>query len=105
MRISIGLVLYECRFRSNRSRTGLLNEMRATISSPDAVIAPLIHSRVNYRQLCLGLIDYPPHGTRGHAIDTGLVVASVKQMVGERIRSCAMHWPEDEMLQTTVTRA
>lgn len=84
---------------------GLLNELLATRGSPDAVLAPPIQSLVNYIQPRLGLMDYPTHRQQGHAIGTGLIEATVKQLVGQRLKGCGMHWCEDGATAITALRA
>lgn len=84
---------------------GLLNELLATRASPDAALAAPLQSLVNYIQPRLGLMDYPPHREKGHAIGTGLMEASVKQLVGERLKGCGMHWSEAGATHMTALRA
>lgn len=85
--------------------TGLLDELLATRASPEAVLAPPIQSLVNYIQPRLEWMDYPPHREKGHAIGTGLIEATVKQLVGQRLKGCGMHWCEDGATHMTALRA
>lgn len=50
---------------------------------------------MNYIQPRLAFTDYPPHRVKGHAIGTGLIAATVKQLVGQRLKGCGMHWSPD----------
>jgi hypothetical protein len=85
--------------------TGLLDELLTTRASPEAALAAPIQSLVNYIQPRLGVMDYPLHRAKGHAIGTGLMEATVKQLVGQRLKGCGMHWCEDGATHMTALRA
>lgn len=85
--------------------TGLLDELLSTRSTPDATLAAPIQSLVNYIQPRLAWMDYPRHREKGHAIGTGLMEATVKQLVAQRLKGCGMHWSEDGATAMTALRA
>ena len=45
------------------------------------------------------------HPAKGHAIGTGLIEATVKQPVAQRLKGCGMHWSRDGATAITALRA
>jgi hypothetical protein len=85
--------------------TGLLEHLLITRADPGAELPGPLQALVNYIQPRLSHMDYPTHRARGHAIGTGLMEASVKQLVGQRLKGCGMHWTRDGATAITALRA
>lgn len=85
--------------------TGLLDELLSSRTTPDAALAASIQSLVNSIPPRLAWMDYPRHREKGHAIGTGLMEATVKQLVGQRLKGCGMHWSKDGATDITALRA
>ena len=74
-------------------------------ASPETPLPAPIQSLVNYIQPRLAWMDYPTHREQGHAIGTGLMEATVKQLVGQRLKGCGMHWSRDGATAITALRS
>ena len=85
--------------------TGLLAELLSSRASPEAPLPAPIQSLVNYVQPRLRWMDYPPHREQGHAIGTGLMEATVKQLVAQRLKGCGMHWSRAGATAITALRS
>ena len=84
---------------------GLLDELLSSRRTPESALLPPIQSLVNYIQPRLAFTDYSPHREKGHAIGTGLIEATVKQLVAQRLKGCGMHWSKDGATAITALRA
>lgn len=85
--------------------TGLLAELLSSRRSPESPLPAAIQSLVNDIQPRLAFTDDPPHRAKGHAIGTGLIEATVKQLVGQRLKGCGMHWSKGGATAITALRA
>ncbi len=72
--------------------TGLIGELDRRQQRSLVRSAGRQQSLVNYIQPRLAFTDDPPHRAQGHAIGTGLIEATVKQLVAQRLKGCGMHW-------------